>query len=221
MTSESEVQAGRGSIRPGRRAVVRAAAWTVPAVSLVAAAPAYAVTACTTPTETFALPSYAAANWTISTVASSGTAAGITVLQPGNTPPRVFTNVEPNNGNAITTVTVTTTAEFVFTAGNIYYFTIPHTYSSLSNALPIKATIKVGATALLPAPFADSTDKVGPPENVNQLSETALAVFTPAADTTATISLVFVVDNSASTTKQLGDDLGVHQITVSSCPAAV
>lgn len=206
-----------------RRGVVRTAAWSVPAVSLVAAAPAYATTVCSQPTDTYTLPTYVGANWAVAYSSTNGVGvAGATQLQETGSAdsPRVFTNIEPNGGNSTVTSTVTTNANFTFTAGNIYYFTIPYTLYSLGNALPLLASLKVGTTPVSPQPFVNTDGKHGPDATPNILSETALAVFAPSADTTAKIQLEFVVTNpaAAGTAKQLGDDIAVHRITVSSCP---
>jgi hypothetical protein len=199
---------GAAASMQSRRAVVRAAAWSVPAVTIAAAAPAYAVSppAGCTPSDPFTLPEYTSSNWASSLTSTNGAGtAGIQQLNGSNT----FCNAEPNGGHSVMTATVTTNDPVFFEVGRTYYFSIPYSYNT-GNPLPMRASLLVGSTVLTPSPFADS-------DITTPTSGTATVVFTPSANTTDTVQIRRTVDNSANANKVLGDDMTIGIITVASC----
>lgn len=79
------------TVRPSRRTVVRGAAWTLPVVSVVATAPAFAASQCITRSANWRLD-WGTSAWSISKPTIDGTHTGVaTVVGPANSTPIAVT----------------------------------------------------------------------------------------------------------------------------------
>jgi hypothetical protein len=186
------------SPRPTRRTLTRTVAWSVPVVTVAAAAPAFAASPCNCPE--FYYPGFPASGqsgngWTISS--TGGTSGGGT--DQFDTAKFVTVADPPANGSR----TVSASRSICVSQGSVYRFNYGYT-AYLQNTLQMTSVLQVNGVTLN-----------GSTINTLTSGTSGTRAVTWTANTTGNVNLAFVHSTTALATVVLANDITILNFTTS------
>ena len=181
--------------RPSRRAVARGAAWSVPVISVVAAAPAFAASPCNCPEFYFA-------GFPASGTAGNGWSLTASSVSPGG-------GTDQFNGGAFVTVAdppanqaraVTASRSICVSTGSTYRFTYSWT-AYTANPRPMTSVLQINGVTIAGSIIDTATSSTSGTRDVTWVS-----------NTTGNVNLAFVHTTISSSASNVGDDITVRNI---------